>query len=100
MVASTAKCDTLVGEIEQSAALELVLKQELGGLLPEQEDEAGFLAPLNRVLDVGCGVGTWAVQIAAEYPHLDVCGFDIDEAKIAAAGHLRLRRRVSNVTFR
>jgi SAM-dependent methyltransferase len=100
MVPSIAACDSLADDIERSVALESVLVQELGGLLPEQENEAVFLASLNRVLDVGCGVGTWATQIAANYPHLEVCGFDIDETKIAGAAQLSVRGSVSNVTFR
>jgi ubiquinone/menaquinone biosynthesis C-methylase UbiE len=100
MVMRAPKSDILVSEIERSAALESLLTNELGGLLPEQDNESVFLASLNRVLDVGCGIGTWAVQTAAEYPHLEVCGLDIDETKIAGATHLRARRNVGNVSFR
>lgn len=56
-----------------------------GGLLPEYPDEAAFLAPLHRVLDVACGSGAWACEMAQRYPHLEVVGFDIDARMIEYA---------------
>jgi SAM-dependent methyltransferase len=50
-------------------------------------------APIERVLDVGCGTGTLAVALAARLPAAVVCGVDADpaileraRAKGAAAG--------------
>lgn len=31
----------------------------------------------TRILDVGCGTGAWALEMAARYPHADVVGVDI-----------------------
>lgn len=32
----------------------------------------------GRVLDVGCGPGSWAMEIAGEYPKSQVVGIDIN----------------------
>jgi methylase of polypeptide subunit release factors len=38
-----------------------------------------------RVLDLGCGDGTVAMNLAREHPGLQVLGLDVNEAAIAAA---------------
>lgn len=43
-------------------------------------DDKLFLAPVQnpqRVLDLGCGTGIWAIDIADEYPSAEVIGVDI-----------------------
>jgi len=59
-------------------------------------------APLRspaRILDVGCGTGRWAVEMAAEFPMAEVVGFDL--AMPADAGPLlaTLGQRAGNVSF-
>lgn len=90
-------------KIARVIALESLRTRMLGGLLPEQANEATFVSSFERVLDVGCGSGTWAVQMARTYPHLEVCGFDVDRTKISDAARLvsmyglkRTRFRVMN----
>jgi 2-polyprenyl-3-methyl-5-hydroxy-6-metoxy-1,4-benzoquinol methylase len=41
--------------------------------------------PAARVADVGCGLGWSSIAIAQAYPFVQVDGFDLDEASIAAA---------------
>lgn len=43
-----------------------------------------YLAPVNdvlrkggRVLDIGCGPGSWSMEIAGEYPKSSVVGVDM-----------------------
>lgn len=40
-----------------------------------------FLAPINpegmRILDIGCGTGIWAIQMADEYPSAEIIGNDL-----------------------
>ncbi|KAI0671779.1 S-adenosyl-L-methionine-dependent methyltransferase [Trametes maxima] len=33
--------------------------------------------PLNNVLDLGCGTGLWAIEVAKTWPHCNIVGFDI-----------------------
>ena len=53
----------------------------------------------QRYLDVGCGVGAAACEIAAKYG-LDVTGIDVDPGQIAAAraAHPHLRFMVMDAT--
>lgn len=62
-----------------------------------------FLAPVNQpksILDVGCGTGRWAMEIAAQFPSANVVGLDLilpDDAALTL-GH-GLERRPENVVF-
>ncbi|KAN0121973.1 TAM domain methyltransferase [Hyaloscypha variabilis] len=44
-------------------------------------DSKLFLAPINpegmRILDIGCGTGIWAIQMADEYPSAEIIGNDL-----------------------
>jgi ubiquinone/menaquinone biosynthesis C-methylase UbiE len=79
---------------------ERVFTKALGGLLPEHPDLDRFLAPLQRVLDVACGSGAWALSLAQAYPHLQVEGFDIDERMIKYANTQARAGRLENARFR
>jgi ubiquinone/menaquinone biosynthesis C-methylase UbiE len=82
--------------VEQERAFE----QALGGLLTEYADEKAFVEPLQRVLDVACGSGGWALQMAHTYPHLEVFGCDIDERMINYANSQARVGRLENASFR
>ncbi|KAG8800376.1 hypothetical protein FRC16_003049, partial [Serendipita sp. 398] len=53
----------------------------LGGLYPAKEEVRAILQPqegeTKRILDLGCGTGTWAIEMAREYPHAQVVGVDL-----------------------
>lgn len=59
----------------------------MGGVLPEQPDPTIF----RRVLDVGCGIGGWLIEVARTYPDVsllmgvDVSGKMLDYARMQAA---------------
>src|ERR1700686_1222245 len=39
-----------------------------------------IIAPVSQpkqILDIGCGTGIWAVEVAEEYPHSQVYGIDL-----------------------
>jgi len=54
----------------------------MGGVLPEQSDPTR----LQRILDIGCGPGSWLLDVARTYPTTSrLVGVDIDENKIIYA---------------
>jgi ubiquinone/menaquinone biosynthesis C-methylase UbiE len=87
-------------ELARLVEQERAFAKALGGLLPEQPDEAAFLAPMRGVLDVACGSGGWALTLAQAYPHLEVMGFDIDERMINYANTQAHASGLENASFR
>ena len=53
----------------------------MDGLSPCMEELDAILTndggEVKRIADFGCGTGTWAIQMAAKYPHVDVLGVDV-----------------------
>jgi len=70
--------------------------QAMGGLLPEQSN----LSTIHRVLDVACGPGGWALELAQAYPHMEVVGFDIDAGMIDYANAQASASGLDNASFR
>ena len=102
----TAKPKSMYFVEDSGAELARLVEQErafakaLGGLLPEHADEAAFVAPFHRVLDVACGSGAWLLEMAQTYPHLEVMGFDIDARMINYANTQAHVGRLDNASFR
>jgi ubiquinone/menaquinone biosynthesis C-methylase UbiE len=57
------------------------LTEGMGGVLSEQQD----ISSLHRVLDLACGPGEWALEVAFQYPGIQVIGLDISETMIEYA---------------
>ena len=74
---------------------DLFLRYE-GGLAPESE---GYLAGCRSVLDLACGPGGWALQVAATYPGLQVTGVDISEQMLEYARARARARGLTNVHY-
>jgi SAM-dependent methyltransferase len=70
--------------------VQALLTKLLGGLLPPELS----LAARARVLDVACGAGNWALDLAFACPALSVVGVDWDTALI---GHARASARVQRL---
>jgi ubiquinone/menaquinone biosynthesis C-methylase UbiE len=87
-------------ELARLVKQERALAKALGGLLPEQEDQEAFVAPLQRVLDAACGSGGWVLEMARTYPHLEVLGFDIDARMIEYATTQAPASGFANAGFR
>ncbi|KIM19454.1 hypothetical protein M408DRAFT_83532 [Serendipita vermifera MAFF 305830] len=53
----------------------------LGALYPVPDVVRSILAPkegeVKRILDLGCGTGLWATEMAKEFPHCEVLGVDL-----------------------
>jgi ubiquinone/menaquinone biosynthesis C-methylase UbiE len=67
----------------------------MGGLLPDLADLPG----IERVLDVACGPGGWALELAQAYPHMQVVGIDIDKGMIDYANAQARASGLENASF-
>src|SRR2546423_9635758 len=67
----------------------------MGGLLTEQTD----LSSIHRVLDVGCGPGGWALELAQAYPYMQVVGIDISARMIDYANAQARASGLDNASF-
>ena len=65
------------------------------GLLPAQLDEMEF----TRILDVGCGPGRWALDIAADRPEAEVTGIDLSTEMMNYANARARTQNLNNVSF-
>jgi len=54
--------------------------------------------PINSILDVGCGGGSFTERLAQEYPNAKVVGIDISKHAIAYAQR-KMSREKSNLSF-
>ncbi len=72
-----------------------VVTQEMGGLFPADLD----LEPIHLVLDLACGPGGWASEVARAYPHMDVVGVDISEKMMRYAAAQARTQGLSNASF-
>jgi ubiquinone/menaquinone biosynthesis C-methylase UbiE len=76
-----------------------VISKASGGLFPEHADQAAFVAPFQRVLDVAGGPGGWVLELAQAYPHVQVMGFDIDAQMIGYANTQARVGKLENASF-
>src|SRR3546814_878796 len=60
--------------------------------------DAARLGPAVRLLDVGCGTGTFAISAKRRHPHLEVVGIDPDPSVLTRARD-KARREQVDVTF-
>jgi ubiquinone/menaquinone biosynthesis C-methylase UbiE len=67
----------------------------MGGLFPEQMTLDG----LHHILEIGCGPGSWCVDVAHAYPKCAVMGIDCNSAMIDYARSLRDLHGLQNVHF-
>jgi 2-polyprenyl-3-methyl-5-hydroxy-6-metoxy-1,4-benzoquinol methylase len=56
-----------------------IVTRAMGGVFAER---AGDLAGIRHILDLGCGSGTWAMDVAQHYPDVEVTGVDINASLI------------------
>lgn len=65
------------------------------GLFPERPD----LSSLHSVLDVACGPGGWVLEVAQEYPHIQVTGIDISVQMIEYGAAQAQASGLDNASF-
>ena len=88
-------------DAESGAEMARLLTQDrlanrmMGGLFPERSTMEG----IEHILDIGCGPGGWAQEVAFAYPDIRVTGIDISRAMIAYAQQQARIQHLSNLTF-
>lgn len=88
-------------DTESAAEMARLLRQDqllnagMGGVLPEQGD----LSEIQRVLDLACGSGGWALEVAYTYSDMEVVGVDISERMVAYAQSQAAVQQRYNVEF-
>src|SRR5712692_7076165 len=65
-------------ELARLTIQDRMITHAMGGPLPEQTDPTTW----KRVLDVGCGSGSWAIETAQQYPNLSLIGIDISNRMV------------------
>jgi len=94
--------NTYVMDSESATEMARLLHQDqlitagMGGVFPEQIDLSG----VQHVLDLGCGPGGWALEVASTYAEMEVVGVDISERMIAYASAQAEVQQRTNVSFR
>ena len=72
-----------------------IFAQVMGGLFPAGCD----LSHVQCVLDIGCGPGRWATDVAQAYPHVRVFGLDRDLTMVHYASSQARLHQLPNATF-
>lgn len=73
-----------------------LITQGMGGLLPERSND---FSGIHRVLDVACGPGGWAQEVAFAHPEMEVTGFDFSQAMIDYARMQAQVQGLHNASF-
>ncbi|WP_052889868.1 class I SAM-dependent methyltransferase [Thermogemmatispora carboxidivorans] len=86
------------GELARLMHQDQMLTRGMGGLLPEFPEGAP-LPEGGRVLDLACGPGGWALELAFAYPKVEVIGVDISQAVIEYTRAQAWSRGLQNAHF-
>jgi ubiquinone/menaquinone biosynthesis C-methylase UbiE len=83
-------------EMARLARQDRLITQGMGGLFPERADISG----IERILDIGCGPGGWALEVAFNHPSVQVVGIDISQIMIQYAQTHAALQGLENASFR
>lgn len=88
-------------DAESATEMARLIEQErfitsaMGGLFAERSD----IASMHSILDLGCGPGEWAREVAFEYPEINVTGIDISKTMVQyASAHAKVKN-LDNVSY-
>jgi len=99
---SSQKESTYVIDAESGTEMARLINQErlltkvMGGVFPERFD----LSHASHILDVGCGPGSWVLEVAFENPKIKVVGIDISRLMIEYARAHAEAQGMDNASFR
>jgi ubiquinone/menaquinone biosynthesis C-methylase UbiE len=82
-------------EIARQMDQDLLITRAMGGLFAEHPD----LMRVQQVLDVCCGPGGWALELAFMYPHLEVTGIDKSRNMVDYARAQARVQHLENIFF-
>src|SRR5579872_5017801 len=88
-------------DAESAAEMARLVDQEsfitdaMGGLFGERSD----IPSMHSILDLGCGPGQWARDVALQYPQIKVTGVDISNIMIEYAQAHASVGKIPNVSF-
>ena len=85
-----------VAEMARLLGQDHYITKGMGGLLSERPD----LSSIHRILDVACGPGGWALELASTYPAIEVVGGDISRAMISYANTQVRVQGLNNASFK
>lgn len=77
-------------EMARITKQDAIVTKYMGSLLPPQVEPG----KISKVLDVACGPGSWVLDVAYEYPNVQVIGIDISRNSIEYA---RARARTQGI---
>ncbi len=84
-----------VAETARLLDQDYLITKAMGGLFPEEPD----LENVGRILDIACGPGGWACEVAFRYPDIEVVGVDINQNVIKYAQAMAKVQQLKNVSF-
>jgi ubiquinone/menaquinone biosynthesis C-methylase UbiE len=93
--------NTYIIDAESGAEMARLIEQDrkvtraMGGLLPSDID----LARVDAILDLACGPGGWAQEVAFAHPEIEVTGVDTSRKMIGHARSLTRAQGLENLHF-
>ena len=89
------------GQFDSAAEVARITKRQqlimdnIGGLFPERSD----LSSIQHILDIACGPGVWALEVAFAYAQMFVTGIDANRLNIRYAQAQAQAQSLDNVDF-
>jgi ubiquinone/menaquinone biosynthesis C-methylase UbiE len=96
-----AREDTYAADPEDGLEITRLMEQDqfvtkgMGGVFPEGDVPDNIL----HILDVGCGAGGWALEVAYRYPDCEVVGLDVSKPLLAYARAQAVVQHRTNALF-
>ncbi len=93
--------NTYIFDIESAAEVARLIDQDrivtkgMGGLLAEQASPEQF----HTILDLASGPGSWALDLAFQYPGIEISGIDISKTMVDYANARARTQGLNNVSF-
>jgi len=84
-----------VAEMARLMKQDHLITEGMGGLFPERDD----ISTMHDILDIACGPGGWALDVAFEYPEIKVVGIDISRTMVQYARTRAKAQLLGNASF-
>jgi SAM-dependent methyltransferase len=82
-------------EMARLINLDQAITEAMGGLFPTNLD----LTSVRSILDVACGPGGWAREVASQFPDVEVTGIDISKTMVDYANAYVKVQKLDNIHF-